>query len=100
MIYSVWNQAEKRYDYFANGAKNGKVHAPSPKHIRSGSKLGATAVSSAWRLPTGAKLVGHGDIAKGRVAIAGAQDFGIPLTITQFALLGAAAWLAWKFVGK
>lgn len=67
MIYSVWNQSKKLYDYYETAETQKKANAPTPKHLRS-SRFGLTVPQSAWKLPKSAKYAGSGDQAKGRVA--------------------------------
>lgn len=67
MIYSVWNQGKKAYDYYATKEVNGRVNTPAPRHIPSRT-FGATVSQAAWPLPMGAKLIGSGKVAKGRIA--------------------------------
>jgi len=99
MIYSVWNQSKKAYDYYATQNGNDKVNSPAPKHIPN-KKLGATLQQAAWPLPSNARLIGSGDIAKGRVAqrrgLAGLGDStgGIP-TVVWGALLVWGIFTLW-----
>jgi len=67
MIYSVWDQSKRAYDYYKTKNGHNKVNSPAPKHIPS-QKLGTTIPAAAWPLPAGAKHIGSGDTAKGRVA--------------------------------
>ena len=67
MMYSVWNQGQKGYDYYQTQTPHNKVNSRSPGHIPT-KTLGATVPQAAWPLPAGAKLIGRGDIARGHVA--------------------------------
>ena len=100
MIYSVWNQAVRAYDYFEAGGSEARVNAPTPKHLRP-SRLGATLQAAAWPLPVGAQHVGRGQFARGRVAVhstgalsgVGGIDLGDPIML---GLLGLAAYVYWR----
>lgn len=68
MVYSVWNQSKKAYDYYKAGKPLNRVNASAPKHIPN-TKLGATLTQASWPLPAGARYLGSGEIAKGRIAM-------------------------------
>lgn len=101
MIYSVWNQAKRGYDYFESASKQETANTPSPKHIGSG-ELGVPIARAAWPLPSDARLVGHGPNARGRVSRGagvfplGAVDFESPGF--RALLLGGVGLLLWKYV--
>jgi hypothetical protein len=96
MIYSVWNQGRGQYSYYAAPDGNPTANAPAPKHIRPGT-LGVTPTQASWPLPTGAKLVGHGDHPRGRVATRGGlAGFDIKKDWATLAIAGLAAWVLWK----
>ena len=103
MIYSCWNQGKGAYDYYEDAARQESLNAPSPKHLRS-SSLGATVDQASWPLPAGARYVGSGAAAVGRVAsrtggaALGAMDLGSPTT--KAFLLVVSAALAWKYLLK
>lgn len=69
MIYSVWNQAALVYNYYEGPAAADKANAPTPRHLHE-TKLGMTVAQASWPLPAGARLVGSGAVARGRVASA------------------------------
>ena len=106
MIYSVWNQAARRYDYFETSEPASTVNAPPPKHLRP-AKLGLTPTQASWPLPASARAVGSGPEARGRVAhrrggeLAGVTDsaFGLVSSPAGFLValgLGYAAWRIYK----
>lgn len=98
MIYSVWNQGARKYDYYESPEVQKQLHAPVPSHIPA-AELGANIDQAAWPLPASAVIVGRGDVAKGRIAVRrGAQALsGIPdrSTVAMFGL-GLVAFLLWK----
>ena len=102
MLYSVWNQTQKGYDYYeAPDKADGVVNAPKPKHLSS-SVLGISPESASWPLPSNAKRVGFGRYPKGRVAsskgvLSGLGSFlGVSLTPLNILVLGALGYFAWK----
>lgn len=76
MIYSVWNQGRGLYDYFQTSEVQDVANAPRPTHLRS-TKLGLTPTQAAWPLPAGAKRIGSGEFARGRVASTGGGQTGL-----------------------
>jgi hypothetical protein len=64
VIYSVWNNGA--FDYFET-PEIGPTHAPA-RHTRASSALGASPCQAAWKLPAGARRVGRGAEARGRIA--------------------------------
>ena len=104
MMYSVWNQATRRFDYYRDDRRSEETSSPKPKHL-SHHTLGATPEEAAWPLPEEAVLVGHGKYPKGYVAslegkrgALGTFLFGLDLTLTNIALLGALGFVGWKYV--
>lgn len=97
-MYSVWNRAARRYDYYQT-SETGPTHAPAPTHVRSRG-LGATPEEAAWPLPAGAKLVGHGERARGRLARAGGGlalgDSSSSGVLIGLAALGAGLYVLWE----
>jgi hypothetical protein len=67
MIYSVWNQGKELYDYYESPEVNNKLNTPKPKHLKN-KPFGLTVTQAAWPLPSNARYVGSGDIAKGKIA--------------------------------
>lgn len=99
MIYSVWNQAAGVYDYFQTPDLQPGANAPRPAHLKSRT-LGVTPLQAAWPLPAGAKKIGSGEFARGRVAASSTGalgSFGIEsLFDAKIIGLGLAAWLLWR----
>lgn len=102
MIYSVWNQAERRYDYYATPDKQKTANTPKARHIRPAHALGVPPEAAAWPLPAGARLIGHGDYARGRIASRGGQALGfLPVDISlNKILLLFGAWVAWTVIKR
>lgn len=98
MIYSVWNRAACRYDYYQT-SEAATTHAPAPTHVRARG-LGATPDEAGWPLPAGAALVGHGDLPRGRIARRGGAlalgntDASGPMI--ALAALGAGLYVLWE----
>ncbi len=103
MIYSVWNQADRIYDYYRTAEKSHDTSAPKPSHLKP-TKYGATPEQAAWPLPKGAVKVGRGKYPKGHVAHPsgglglGSIPFG--LTTTSIVVYGLGGWLAYKYLLK
>lgn len=74
--YSVWNYRERKYDYYQAPGENEGTHAGTPPTALISNALGQTPDQAAWRLPIGAKKVGSGATAKGKVASLGDDDTG------------------------
>ena len=98
MLYSVWNQGLRKYDYYRTPELEKSVNTPKPKHIGS-SQLGATAEQAAWPLPSSAVKIGSGPLAKGRIAVRKAYALG-GFTMDSNTIgmigLGIAAFVLWK----
>lgn len=97
MLYSVWNQGAGGFDYYEAPGVEGKVNVPKPTHLRSRT-LGSTPTQAAWPLPAGARKVGSGEVARGRVAaiggglsLSGVEDSSM-LTIGLLLLSGLLLW--------
>jgi hypothetical protein len=93
-LYSVWNPGVHAYDYYQGmGAalRDGVFAEPATR--RQGSAIGLTPDEAADRLPSGAKKVGSGDVAKGTIASLGAAPEN---STTALLLLGVAALILWK----
>lgn len=104
MIYSVWNQAAKAYDYYETPGSPTTVNAASPKHLRQ-AKLGLTSVQASWPLPAGAQRTGSGTLARGRIAhprggsgLGSVTDsaFGLVSSPFGFVIAGGLIFAAWK----
>jgi hypothetical protein len=90
MMYSVWNNARRAYDYY-RGPATSATHAGAPPVTRGASELGATPDQAAWPLPAGAVKVGSGEFPQGKIASLGAADGGPNLI-----LYAALALLAYR----
>lgn len=101
MIYSVWNQGARQYDYYESPEVQQELNTPMPNHIRQ-KELGATVDQASWPLPISARKVGSGEFAKGRVASrnggAGAPLGAINMDTNTVAMMGfgLAAFLLWR----
>lgn len=73
MIYSVWNQTKRAFDYYQT-SEVGPTHAPAAAHVSMVGGLGATPEEAAWRLPAGARKIGSGATARGRIAALGSLE--------------------------
>jgi hypothetical protein len=68
VIYSIYNYGTRSYDYYQGGEVGG-THAPIPPKGKGGVPgMGLTADAAAWPLPAGAKKIGTGAEARGRIA--------------------------------
>jgi hypothetical protein len=100
VIYSVWNQRARAYDYYETlGAT--PVAVPSPSHLRPGAKLGIAPERAGWPRPGSARLVGRGAYARGVVAMGDDGNPDAKLSTTSKILYAAigiplALWLVSK----
>ena len=100
MLYSVWNQPQRRFDYYQTPNPEAEANVESPSHLRNRT-LGSTVEQSAWPLPLNARQVGFGDVAKGRVASAGGSALGASeggSSMLVAGMLFVSAFLLWKYV--
>jgi hypothetical protein len=98
MIYSVWNQSVRLYDYYETPEVVSVVNAPQPKHLRA-TKLGMTPPQASWPLPPFARRTGRGQLARGRIASpSGGSLAGIDVDsgMIKIGLLVLAAYVLWK----
>jgi hypothetical protein len=99
MIYSVWNQTTRQYDYYRSRNTQHTANTPKPTHLKH-RKMGATVNQAAWPLPAGAVRVGSGPYAKGRIASlsrGGAMGaFDLDTNFVMIAGLGLAAIVLFK----
>lgn len=93
MMYSVWNASKRAYDYYET-SQPGPTHAPPAAHVSMVGGLGATPDEAAWRLPTGARKVGSGATARGRIASLGS------LETTRDTLVIGAILVAGYLIGR
>jgi hypothetical protein len=96
MIYSVWNQPARKYDYFESNGVQAVANTPTPKHVRS-RRSGVSIESALWPLPGGSVKVGSGDLVRGRLASprAGLSGF-MPTSTAGMVGLGLAAYILWR----
>lgn len=103
MNYSVWNQGAGRFDYYATAKAQREVNTEPPGHLRGGRQLGSTPEEAAWPLPAGAKRIGQGAMARGRIASRGRRSLGgvdVDPGMLKIGMLGLSAYLVWKYVLK
>ena len=99
MIYSVWNQGAKAYDYYQSSAQQNGANTPSPSHLKKTS-LGMTPEQAAWPLPSDARKLGRGAFPKGRIARKGGAVAlsGVGGSEIQIGLLLVSAFLIWRYM--
>lgn len=101
MMFSVWNQPMRRYDYYQSSKPEMEANVEKPSHLRQRT-LGSTVEQSAWPLPLNARRVGFGDVAQGRIASAnGGSSLGAlegDRSMVSAAMLFLSAYLVWKYV--
>lgn len=101
MIYSVWNQGTNAFDYYEGPSVQKTLNTPVPNHIPH-KDLGATIEQSSWPLPSSARKVGSGEMAKGRVASKrggfgpSLGDFSMDTNTVGLIGFGLAAFLLWR----
>ena len=99
VIYSVYSYDRREYDYY-DATGPGGTHASAPPRPPAQFAAGATPEAATWRLPFGAKKVGHGPMPKGRIAstglhLGGLGDLG---EISRYAVVVGIAYLAWRWL--
>lgn len=102
MMYSVWDHAQRQYDYYRTPETSAATSAPKPAHLRTAA-LGISPERAAWPLPSNAHPVGHGKYPKGFIAgNSGGASLGfIPdMTLSNVVLLGAVGWMVYTFLWK
>lgn len=68
MIYSEWKPDTGGFIYYeANEAQNINDDLPAPE-LRAASKIGVPSIEAGRPLPSGARVVGEGDVAVGMIA--------------------------------
>ena len=72
MLYSIWKPELNLYEYYQDG-KNFLDETPTPK-ARAKTKLGSAMSDVSWKVPSGARKVGAGAIAKGIVVHRASSD--------------------------
>jgi hypothetical protein len=78
MLYSVMNTKSRQYDYYETGEAESSWHAPPAPRARAATALGAVPEDAAWPLPSGARRVGSGEMARGRIATRRGTPIGMP----------------------
>jgi hypothetical protein len=104
VIYSVWNQAGGRYDYFEDRTPDDRANAPAPKHLKQSATLGLAPEEAMWPLPSGAKRKGSGDKPVGRIARRGnggalGDDLGgfeVSTPIVALLAIWGVTWYLWR----
>lgn len=99
MRYSVWNQRAGMFDYYEGGVEQDKLNTPKPSHIGA-RNLGSTIDQAAWPLPAGARKIGAGPVAVGRVASRSSGGAGLGDIFEspqRIAILAAFLYVAWRF---
>lgn len=95
MLYSVWDPSARSYDYYQTAAA-APTAPPDPTHLER-KALGLATEEAAWPLPSDARWVGRGAVARGVVAAKrgalGSFAGGKTAPAIGFAL---AAWLLWR----
>lgn len=100
MIYSVWNQAAKAYDYYETPETADTANAPKPQHIPTGT-IGATVDQIGWPLPSGAKKIGTGELPEGRIAsTTSSVAAGYASKVFRYAVIGGIGYALWRWAGK
>ncbi len=69
ITYSVWSYPLRAYEYY-EAPFDGRIHSGTPPKAGSES-MGATPEQAAWKLPLGARKIGQGKVAKGKIASMG-----------------------------
>ena len=103
MIYSVWNQGRREFDYYESPGGADRANADAPHHIRA-RPMGAVPAEVGWPLPAGARLVGRGASARGRIASTARARAGLGLDLDHNTVgivgLGIAAVLLWRHLRR
>lgn len=99
MIYSVWNQPSREYDYYETTQAQLGANTPAPKHIGV-SDRGLAIDNAGWPLPASSVKTGSGPTAKGRIASSRASNalgaINVDVNTIGFLGFGLAAYLLWK----
>ena len=95
MIYSVFNWDDGKFDYFADKTPNEAAPQPEKYFPKKSSKIGHDPTEVLTKVPTGAKRIGRGDTARGRLASLGEVSLRSP--VIPLLLVSGVALLIWKF---
>ena len=101
-MYSVWDHAERAYDYYRTPSNSAATSSPKPAHLRSAA-LGLSPDQAAWPLPSDARRVGKGKYPKGHIASRnGGMSLGIlpEITPTNLLLYGALGYMVYTYLWK
>jgi len=103
VIYSVWNQAARLYDHYEDGAPDERANAAAPRHLGRADTLGFTPDEAAWPLPFGARKIGSGPTAVGRVArrrgagaVPALSGFEVPMPLVALAAIWGLTYFVWR----
>lgn len=102
MMYSIWNHADRQYDYYRTPETSSATSAPKPGHLRP-TQLGLSPEKAGWPLPSSARKVGAGKYPKGFIASKqSGMGLGIipDLTPTNIVLMGALGFMVYTFLWK
>ena len=107
MVYSVWDNINRKYDYYKDAVVNTDTHSPKPKHLKA-TKMGLTPEQASWPLPPTAKKIGSGQAGALQISSRksvgtkkGLDDFELPpFRGINIALYGAAGYLTYKTLPK
>lgn len=96
MQYSVYDPGRRVYDYYEDGRTD--ANYPVPRHLNGRGADGVASGAAGWPLPTGARKVGTGSVARGMIASLGGDDGAGPnwLTALGLAIAGYALWKLWR----
>jgi hypothetical protein len=102
VIYSVWNQGLRRYDYFESNQVQKVANVPVPKHIPT-NESGVPVDLATWPLPADSIPNGSGTFPKGRIAsrsrgahVAPLEGFVMDSNTLCMIGLGVAAFFLWR----
>jgi hypothetical protein len=97
VIYSVYRHTQRVFDYYEAPGPSG-THATAPPAPLASGKLGAPPEAATWRLPIGARKIGSGPYARGRIASMGGVALG-EIATGDLAVVGIAVgvgYLLWR----
>lgn len=95
MRYSVWNYRARKYDYYDTPELQESTHVGAPPTPLLRSPMGATPDQAAWKLPVGARKIGSGASAQGKIASLGDDGTSLP-SAPVLAGVGLLAYLLIK----
>ena len=98
LLYSVYNYGSGLFDYYQDGKNLGVSDTPPKKRLAKGG-LGVSPEQAALSLPSNAKKMGSGDVAKGIVATSGVGSFD-SMDYVKIGMLALSAVLLWHTLKK